>query len=285
MSETAKARWYRLTPDRLVLVLLAVEGLLWLSQRFRWFPFNEHKGWTVLVAVAGVGVFVLRMFLWFVAALAFRWRFQYSIRSLLVLMVAVAAAFGRLETEMKAARRQRETVEWIEKTGGSVRNDYQLVSFGVLTNGKPPGPAWLRKLVGDDLLVNVRGVWLTGPERGDAGLEHLKGLTQLIWLYVCGPVADGEWVQLKALPRLQYLGVCRQGGDIPISDAGLNHLKELTHLRILDLNLAGLTDAGVQDLRRALPKTEIAIDHKRVPAAHLEESPSGQSPRAASPLQ
>ena len=32
--------------------LLVVEGLLWLSERFQWFGFNHHKGWTVLVAVA-----------------------------------------------------------------------------------------------------------------------------------------------------------------------------------------------------------------------------------------
>ena len=50
-------RWYRLTSDRLVLLLLAVEGLLWLSERFQWFPLNEHKGWTVLIVVASVGAF------------------------------------------------------------------------------------------------------------------------------------------------------------------------------------------------------------------------------------
>jgi hypothetical protein len=35
-------RRFHLTPDRLVLILPAVEGLLWLSERFRWFAFNEH---------------------------------------------------------------------------------------------------------------------------------------------------------------------------------------------------------------------------------------------------
>ena len=49
-----KARWYRVTPGRLLPLLLAVEGLLWLSEHFCWFPFNEHKGWTVLIAVASV---------------------------------------------------------------------------------------------------------------------------------------------------------------------------------------------------------------------------------------
>ena len=44
--------WYRLTPDREVIGLLALEGLLFLSERFRWFPLNAHKGRTVLICVA-----------------------------------------------------------------------------------------------------------------------------------------------------------------------------------------------------------------------------------------
>ena len=50
-----------------------------------WFPFNQHKGWTVLIAIATVGAALLLMFLWFLAALLFRLRFQFSILSLLVL--------------------------------------------------------------------------------------------------------------------------------------------------------------------------------------------------------
>jgi hypothetical protein len=45
-----RVRWYRLTPDRVVIALLAVEGLLWLSERFGWFGW--HKGYAVLTAVA-----------------------------------------------------------------------------------------------------------------------------------------------------------------------------------------------------------------------------------------
>ena len=41
--------WYRLTPDRCVLGLLALEAFLLLSEHFRWFAFNQHKGWTVLI--------------------------------------------------------------------------------------------------------------------------------------------------------------------------------------------------------------------------------------------
>ena len=54
------------------LALLALEGFLLLSAWFRWFPFNQHKGWTVLIAWRASGAALLLMFLWFLAALVFR---------------------------------------------------------------------------------------------------------------------------------------------------------------------------------------------------------------------
>ncbi len=49
-------RWYRPTPTWLVYSSLAMTGLLFLSEKWRWFSFNQHKGWTVLIAVGAVGV-------------------------------------------------------------------------------------------------------------------------------------------------------------------------------------------------------------------------------------
>ena len=120
------------------------------------------------------------MFLWFLAALVFRLRFQFSILSLLLLVVVVAVPFSWLATEMKAARKQREAVEEIEKAGGAVSYDYQFDLSGTWIPGAtPPGPAWLRNLLGDDLFVDVTRSILTSSGVSDAGLEHLKGLTQL----------------------------------------------------------------------------------------------------------
>ena len=68
-------RWYRLTPDRLILGLLAVEVSLLVSQWGDWFEFNHHKGWTVLIAVAAVGVVSLLLVVWLTVSLLFRWRF------------------------------------------------------------------------------------------------------------------------------------------------------------------------------------------------------------------
>jgi hypothetical protein len=97
-----KLRWYRLTPDRFVIGLLAVECLLWLSERFHWFAFNEKKGWTVLIAVAAVGATILLVLLWLVASLLFRWRFQFGIRSLLIFTVVVAIPCSWLAVTMFA---------------------------------------------------------------------------------------------------------------------------------------------------------------------------------------
>ena len=119
-------RWYRLTPDRCVAALLALEAFLLLSAWFRWFAFNEHKGYTVLITIASVGVALLLMFLWFLAALVFRLRFQFSILALLLLVVVVALPFSWLATEMKAAKKQRDVVESIRKAGEWVAYDYQL---------------------------------------------------------------------------------------------------------------------------------------------------------------
>ena len=101
-----KTRWYRLTPDRVILGLLVVVCLLWLSERFGWLPW--HKGYAVLTALAVVGVTFVGMLLWFIVALVFRWRFQFSIRSLLVMVVVVAVPCSWLMVAMKAAREQRE---------------------------------------------------------------------------------------------------------------------------------------------------------------------------------
>ena len=75
----------------------------------------------MLVAVAGVGVVLMTMLLWFLVALVFRRRFQFGIRTLLVLTVAVALPCSWLAEEMKKAREQSQAVRAIEKLSGDRR--------------------------------------------------------------------------------------------------------------------------------------------------------------------
>jgi hypothetical protein len=119
-SAEPKSRWYRLTPGSLIAGLLAAECFLWASQHFAWFAFNRHKGWTVLIAVAAVGAVLAVLLVWWLAAAVFRLRFQFSIRALLVLALAVALPSSWLAVEMKKAKAQKEAVAEIEKLGGGV---------------------------------------------------------------------------------------------------------------------------------------------------------------------
>jgi len=113
-----KTRWYRPTPGWLVVLLLGTTGFLYMSEWFHWFAFNSHKGWSVLLAAGMVGVVLVLMLLWLVAALIFRWRFQFSIRSLLVLVVAVALPFSWLAVEIKKAKDNKKALNEIQSVGG-----------------------------------------------------------------------------------------------------------------------------------------------------------------------
>lgn len=265
----SKRSWFRLSPNRFVTGLLLVIGLLWLSERFQWFAFNHRKGWTVLIAVATVGAAALVMVLLWAVALVFHWRFQFGIRSLLVFCLVCSIAAGWLAVEMKRARRQAETVEWVQKSGQQVALE-------------PPGPEWLQDRLGvdffsdvvwvslyrtwikDDRLENIRHLTtlrhldLRDTLVTDAGLQCLTELASLQELYLNDTlVTDAGLKQLKGLTQLQRLNLDRTR----ITDVGLERLEELTQLRELWIGNTKVTDAGVDRLRQALPACTIYSYH------------------------
>jgi hypothetical protein len=268
-------RWFHPTPDRLILALLALEGVLLLSEQFRWFPLNQHKGWTVLIAVASVGAAMLLMLVWFAASLVFRWRFQFSVRSLFVLTVAVATACSWLSADLKKAREQENAIRAIEEVGGNAAEE-----GGNPAGALPPGTAWLRELLKDEFFTNIADVTLSESKVTNAGLEHLKdltdlrvlnlhetqvtnaglervkGLTQLRELNLGGTrVTDAGLEDLKGLIQLQLLSL----DSTQVTDAGLVHLKGLTQLRQLSLNGTQVTDAGMEHLRGLTQLNFLAI--------------------------
>ena len=76
----------------------------------------------------------------------------------------------------------------------------------------------------------------------DAGLAHLNGLVKLetLTIYFATQITDAGLAHLKGMPNLQALDLSRT-----------------RQLKTLDL--AGqITDAGVADLRKALPNCKIS---------------------------
>jgi hypothetical protein len=255
-APTHPPRWFHLTPDRFVVALLIVECLLWLSERFQWFPFSHHKGWTVLITIAIVVVAMLLMLLWFVAALIFRGHYQFSIRSLLLLVIVIAIPCSWLAVKIQQLRPQREIQEVLTAT-------WRLGGLVAFESNQPPGPVWMRRLVGDvgptlrSLLFDecaVVYVELCGTAVTDADLERLEGLPHLQG-HLRGLNLDGTEVtdagleHLKSLTELNHLNL----SNTRVTDAGLEHLKGLPHLRVLILRQTRVTDAGVEKLWQTLP--------------------------------
>ena len=163
-------------------------------------------------------------------ALVFRLRFQFSIRSLLVMVVVVAIPCSWLAVELKKAGEQREALEAIGKLEGWVTYDYWRAS-GNTMRVEPPTPAWLRSVLGDDFFRTI--VFVKYYPVTYADLEHLKRLRQL---------------QTLDLYHTE------------VTDAALEHLKGLSQLRVLRLNGTKVTDAGVKKLQQALPNCQISTD-------------------------
>ena len=116
MNETAKSqrRWFHLTPERLLLALLPIWGVLFLAEHLRWLP----KGYPVLLAVTSMVVILVLLVLWLAVALMFRRRFQYSLRSLLLVMLLASFGMSWAAVELRAVRRQKEAVDAVESWAG-----------------------------------------------------------------------------------------------------------------------------------------------------------------------
>jgi hypothetical protein len=279
MTDNFKLRWFHPTPGRFLIALLVLEGSLLLSERFCWFGFNEHKGWTVLIAVGIVGVALVLMLLWFLVSLVFRWRFQFSIRSLFALTIAVAIPCSWLAVEMKKAREQKEAVERITNMGGGVRYARKADALGNgLPGSEPPAPAWLQDLLGVDFFTEVVQADFNSTGVTDAGLGPIEGLPQLRWLFLGGTrvtdaglerirmstrlegvdldytqVTDSGLRHIKGMTSLRWLGL--RGNRV--TDAGLEQLGGLTELESLGLNRTHVTDDGVKKFQQALPNCQI----------------------------
>ena len=142
------------------------------------------------------------MLVWFAVALVFRRRFQFSLRSLLVMVVVVALPYSWLAVEMRQARLQKEAVDMVVSLGGSVFHDERRTfdaNSGMLPNATTP--EWLWNLLGEDFFAaafqifpftmsyqawepvedeaRLKALWLSYTTVTDAKLEYLKVFPQL----------------------------------------------------------------------------------------------------------
>jgi hypothetical protein len=260
-----RRRWFHPRLNWLLFPPFIVEGFLLLSVHFGWFGFDKRTGEAAVIALATVIVSMLPISVCIVARLTCivarftgRRRFQYSLRSLMLVMLLACIGMSCVSAWMHRVRRQKLAVEAIKELGGQVEYDLTW------------RPEWFRSVLGKDAVATVVGV--TFPDvfassETDAGLKHLKGLQQLQKLNLDSTqVTDAGLEHLKRLPKLRVLNLCRT----LVSDAGLEHLKGLTHLQDLNLRHTRVTDAGLEHLEGLTQLQQLNLWNTNVTDAGLE---------------
>jgi hypothetical protein len=272
MSEPIpKRRVFELTPSSCLAILLVAEAAIWLSNRIG-FP-AWHKGYAVLAAIAVMCTVLFALIAWYAAALIFRRRFQFGIRSLLALVIAVALPFSWLAAEMKSARQQSEAVEAVEKLADdkalqelTVAYDYERDTAWLYRKSTTlPGSTWLREALGDDFFREVEFVDL-GTVRTkvqDTDLTALRDFPHLRVLFIGGKgVTDAALENLDGLGRLEMLGII----DAKISDSGIARLAQLRlpSLQLLALDSTPVTDAVIEPLAQLHGLTALSLSGTQI---------------------
>ena len=176
-----------------------------------------------------------------------------------ILMVALAIGLpgcGRFAAAKAAADKSRAEIAAQDRALAEI---YKL-RIGIITRDK--------KMPG----APVVGLEFMGYTVTDAAMAYLKYFTQLRELELHNTkVTDAGLKQIKGLTQLQKLSfagvIVLHGprgtvddtlfGNTHITDAGLEHLRGLTQLRELNLSGIRVTEAAVNELRKALPNTRI----------------------------
>jgi hypothetical protein len=163
--------------------------------------------------------------------------FRFSLRTLM-LVAAVSCIWLGVITNR--ARDRKQAMELFHSLGGSVWYEHEF------WGNDPPGPEWLRRLIGDEYFFSVHTLRLTNSKVDDSSLASIKRFPELkgLTLFQC-KVTDAGLEHLKDLTELRRLYL----DETRVTEAGLVHLEGMTRLRSLRHANTEITDAGVKKLR------------------------------------
>lgn len=208
-----------------------------------------------------------------------RW-LQFSLSSIFLLVTVLGVWLGFVVNQ---ARKQREAVAAIEAAGGAVYYDWQdrpHDPFGD-EDQMPPGPSWLRRLVGDEYFQSISSVNLQDAKISDDLLRHIAGQKSIRQLWLGNTeIGDRELAFVAELHHLQWIdflpawdaGMADPGGEtsLRISAVGLQHLRRLPTLKTLRLPQSPVGDAGLAILGEITTLEELLFKDPQVTDAGLE---------------
>ncbi len=171
--------------------------------------------------------------------------FRFRLLTLLLVMTLLAVWVGTISNQ---ANRQRRAVAVFEKLGLDINYSYQKQTDGSYSQLlEPPGPKWLRRLIGQDYFQKV--AWISTFDAEDKisaeGMTHLAELPYIELLHLNNSnISDPSLQYLRELSRMTNLVLAEND----ITDAGLSNLKDLRQLETLGLSGNRIEGEGLQFL-------------------------------------
>lgn len=247
-----KLHWLYPTPGYLFVALLLAEMVLMLTvQRF-------PKGWAVLTAIACVGGTMILLLFWFILACLLKKRFQFTIRSLLLLTLAVAMAFSWLAVEMKRTRKQRETVAAINDLNWSVTYDFEWE--GSSNDGaNTSSPKLLQSWLGQDFFAKIKRVSVRERLPEGMTVQPLGGKD------ACRDIPESHLQLLADLPSLERIELA----DMKATPAGLKCIEKIAELESLEIDNVDFSDTGLGFLEKLGQLRELCILNTQIADAEL----------------
>ena len=157
----------------------------------------------------------------------------------------------------------------LQKLGGKVVYDEQTSGTPVVSvtfRGSEVTDAGLVHLKG---LSNLQSLDLGNTKVTDAGLSHIESLTKLkyLGLYDC-QVTDAGLEHLKGLTSLEALNLSY---DTKVTGKGLAHLKDLTKLKTLNLHNTMVTDSGLKHIQKLTNLKSLDLNGTEVTDAGVKD--------------
>lgn len=174
-------------------------------------------------------------------------RMQFRLRTLLLLLAVLSGGFAWMGYAMRQATAQRDAVREIRKLGGGAYYDYQATEFPDRFNENlsPPGPVWIREILGDDFFGSVVYVDLADCAATDRDLIWLQYLPYLKVLRLrMAPISDDGLAHLAGLKRMEELRL----ESTSITGRGFKHLQQLPRLEFLALRATEVNADGLKEI-------------------------------------
>jgi hypothetical protein len=154
--------------------------------------------------------------------------------SLGTMFIVVAQLCVWMAVKVNRAHALRRALDHVERLGGNVVFDHQLLDGVELdTTAEPPGPAWLRQLLGDEYFVEVACLNL-----GATTFNVLGGVMEI----QPTNAGNGDLAVLDAMPNLVLLNLAATNVD----HAVLNDVARPKRLKRLSLDGTRITDACLE---------------------------------------